>query len=180
MATTPVKLYETAEALLIVEQWIDEHADELLASGGELPPALAELIDQATAQLEGKVEKVALKVRELEATAGAVKLEADRLAQRAKTFTNAAAALKAYLKVQLERTNVMKVEGKLATVALQKNSQPSVSLTVPLDHLPKEWVRQPPPPAPELDKEKVLKAFKAGEDLPAGVTAAVGTHLRIR
>jgi hypothetical protein len=177
---TTLKLYETAEALLIVEAWIDEHADELIANGGELPPALAELIDQATAQLEGKVEKVALKVRELVATAAVVKLEATRLTQRAKTYENAAEALKAYLKLQLERAGQTKVEGKLATVAIQKNGQPSLSVTKSIEELPKAWRIQPPAPPPVLNREAVLAALKLGEELPDGIVAVTGTHLRIR
>lgn len=188
-------LYAAVDALGIIDEWIEEHLDEILANGGELPPALAELIDQATAQLEGKVEKVALKVREILATAAAVKAEADRLAQRHKTLENTATALKAYLKLQLERAKVAKVEGQLATVALQRNSTPSVTFAGDATKLPEAWrkVYTPPPPPPaELDSKKALEIFKARQDLakdapippalefPEGVSVAVGTHIRIR
>jgi hypothetical protein len=175
-----LKLYEATEALLIVDQWLDEHADEIIASGGELPPELAALIDQATAQLEGKVEKVALKVRELLATAGAIALEAKRLSQRAKACENGAEALKAYLKAQLERAGQTKVEGKLATVAIQKNGQPSITVTKPIEDLPKAWRYQPPAPAPILNRDAVLTALKLGEEIPEGIEVVTGTHLRIR
>ena len=175
-----LKLYEASEALEIVESWIEEHADELLANGGELSPELAALIDQARDAFEGKVERVALKVRELLATAQAVELEEKRLGQRRKALENAAAAIKAYLKIHLERTGETKIQGTLATVALQKNGQPSITVEVPVDSLPPQWTVQPPPPPLVLNRDEVVAAFKAGTPLPEGITVTVGSHVRIR
>lgn len=179
---TTLKLYETVHDLAVVRAWVDEHADELLANGGELPPALAALLDAAEGAFTEKVERVALFIRETLATAEAVKAEATRLTQRAKTLTHTADALKAYLHRELDRAGRDKVAGTLATVALQRNSQPTVTCAVPVETLPPAFVTVPAPiqPPAVLNREAVLAAVEAGAALPEGVTCVTGRHVRIR
>jgi chromosome segregation ATPase len=119
--TATVTLYERTEALRLVDEWIAEHEEEILAAGGDLDalPELRALLDQAEGDFKDKVERVALKVRELTATADAVKAEADRLKNRVNALDNAAASLKEYLKRNMEAVGVQKVNGLLATVAVQ-------------------------------------------------------------
>lgn len=179
-----MKLYETVEALATISGWIDEHADDILANGGELTPALAELLDAAEGDFSEKVERVALKVRELEAEALAVDTEAERLTQRARTRYNAAKSLKAYLKGALEIAGLDKVKATLVTVAIQKNP-PSLHGELSQEELDVLARRRAEfvsivPATLSLNKRAVLDACKAGEALPTGLTISQGTSLRIR
>jgi hypothetical protein len=190
-----VKLYEATEALRIVEDLIEEHADAIAAAGGDIAavPAIAELLAFAEDKLNAKVERVALKIRELEAAAEIVKQEKDRLAARQKAREHAAKGLKAYLQRELERAGVKKVEGELVTVALQDNP-PSVQLpvnvevnleelytagAVGIEHVPESFT---------INRKAILDAVKAAEAegkdastvLPAGWSVVRGRSLRIR
>jgi hypothetical protein len=175
-----IKLYEATEQLEVVNGWIEEHADEILANGGELPPDLAQLLDEAEGTLATKAERVALKVRELQAEAEAVKLEVTRLGQRAKTAHNAAESLKAYLLRALLMAGMPTVKGTLVTVALQKNP-PAVHVT----HEPAAgeangtFVRVIPEQV-VWDKDAIKATWKAGLALPEGVTVVQAMGLRIR
>ncbi len=174
-----IKLYEATDALATVDAWIQEHADEILANGGELTPELLALLDQAEGDFDAKVEKVALKVRELIAEADAVKVEADRLTQRAKTAKNAADSLKAYLHRQLEAAGKTQVKGTLVTVALQKNPPRVVTTRDAADAQTSTFVTAIPARY-EWNKDAIKDAAKAGEPLPEGVTVEQGMSLRIR
>ena len=178
-----MKLYEAVEQLATVNDWIAEHEEEIREAGGELPPALAELLDLADGQLDEKVERVALKIRILRAEADVIGSEADRLAARAKGRLASAAALTQYLHRCLNAAGVNKVEGSLATVALQRNP-PSVVSSLNLDD-PAVRVRLPEPMVRgkitwSLNRQLVLEHHRAGVPLPEGLTVVIGESVRIR
>lgn len=179
-----MKLYEATAALETVNAWIEEHADEVLANGGALPPALADLLDLAEGDFAAKVEAVGLKVRELHAEAEAVKGEVARLAQRAKTATHAAESLKTYLHRALDAAGETTVKGTLVTVAIQQNP-PSVQGDLSPDALSDlmadgaDFVTLIPATF-TLNKKRIIEMHKAGTAIPAGLVVAQGTSLRIR
>lgn len=119
---TSLRLYEAVDALVVVAEFLDEHADEMIAAGGEIPQALAELIDQAEGDFATKVERVGLFAKERLAQAKMVKAEADSLAARARRLESHAEAMKRYLLLNLQRANRKKVEGKLLDVRVQANA----------------------------------------------------------
>ncbi len=181
--TQELKLYETVEALAIVNAWIEEHADDLLASGGELSPELSALLDQAEGDFATKVERVALKVRSMEVTADAIKAEEVRLAQKRRVQENAVASLKSYLREALRLAGQTKVVGTLATVSVQKNP-PSVQGLLDEESLVGMYAIQSPFVKREvsyaLDKKAVIEAHKAGQEIPQGVSVSQSLSLRIR
>jgi Gp157 protein len=181
--STSLRLYETVDALEVVRQWVSEHANEIVAAGGELPPELADLVDKVELDFEQKVERVALYIRELLVTSSAIDEEAKRLASRSATLKRTAEGLKGYLLGQLTRAEVQKVEGKLATVRIQRNP-PAVrcSITDLRD------LSERSPDVVEattnyrLRSDVVLAMWKdearRGE-IPPGISIEQGTHLRI-
>lgn len=190
---TGMKLYEAVEALAIVDELIEEHAEAIAAAGGDIMavPAIADLLDQAEGDFATKVERVALKVRELTGAAEVVKTEVERLNARKKAYENAAAGLKGYLLRMLQAAGKTKVEGKLATVAIQKNP---AAVTVPASaDLEQLWLAGAPgievvPPTFTVNKKALLEAVKIAETegrdvatvLPNGWTVTRGDSLRIR
>lgn len=183
--TAALKLYEATDALATVREWIEEHADEILAAGGELPPELAELVDLAESQFEAKVERVGLFIREQEATADGIEGEAKRLLARASTHRNVVTGLKAYLKRQMEAAGRDKVERPLITAALQRNSQPSVRLADGCT-LDQPETREAlgdlcvPHVSYQLDRAAIVQRHKAGTPLPDILSVETGRHLRLR
>lgn len=176
-----LKLYEAAEALAIIDEWVTEHADEIVNGGGALPPELDALFADASEQFQIKVERVALKIRELQGTSEAISAEVDRLSHRARALTNAATRLKAYLHAHMTAQGVTSVKGVLATVRVQ-NSTPRLVCDLDAQHAAddatlapfverrEEWV---------LDRRALLDAIKSGSVQSPHARAEVGTHLRI-
>lgn len=180
--TATLRLYDTVDQLEIVRQWIDEHSDEIIAAGGELPPELAALLDQAEGQLTEKVERVGLYVRELLLTSKAIEEEAQRLHDAAVAKLKAANHLKEYLRGQLERAEITTVKGKLLTVRVQKNP-PSVQCADPATlytELGEEWIERRVVESFVVRRDYVLAAYKANEPpIPLGIDVTQGSHVRL-
>lgn len=179
-----MKLYEITAARDVLDTWLAE-------SDGELTPELEAMLDELDGQAEEKIERVALYIRERLANAEAVKVEAQRLAGIQKREEKAAESLMGYLKAQMERLGKTKVNGLLATIAIQNNSQPSMVHGLTSDDLAlhfagkvenskvEQFVREIPA-SYVIDRDAVLLAWKAGDTMPAEISVQKGTHLRIR
>jgi hypothetical protein len=173
-----VKLYELADMRDVLSQWLEE-------SEGEVTPELQELLDGLAGEVNEKIERTALFIREQLATADAVEQEADRLHDRVRALRKGADGLKGYLKLQLERLGTTKVTGLLATIALQKNSQPSVTTVLQPSELyaideARPFVKREETVVYTLERAAILAAFKAGEQLPAAIVVDQASHIRIR
>lgn len=179
-----LRLYETLEALDILDDLIAEHAEMIAAGGGDIEsiPEIAELLAFAEDQFETAAERWGLKIRTLLAEAQYVEGEISRLNVIAKSKTNAATSLKSYLKRMLEVRNIQKVQTPLVRLRIQQNSQPAVtaiSETV-IDTLyaqGSEFVRRKE--TFDLDSKRILEAQKNGEEIPEGILIIRGTHLRV-
>lgn len=171
--TATLKLYEYGNAL-------DELRAQLFDAEGELTPELEAALTEAEGSFNEKAERVALFIRELQSNAKAVKEEAQRLSSRAAQYEKTADGLKHYLQREMERVEVLRVEGKLINVRLQK-SPPSVVTTLADEEirlLPAHYVTR----VPELwkiNKEAAIAAYKEGEPLPFGVEIVQNFHVRI-
>jgi hypothetical protein len=133
--TATLKLYEASEALALVDAWLDENEEALIAADGDISalPVLKELLEKAEGDFETKIQYIALRVRSLLASAEAAKREAARLAARTVSFAKAAESLKNYAKLHMLQTGRLKVTGSLATVWVQANGQASVTIPETLD-----------------------------------------------
>ncbi|HEX6464277.1 MAG TPA: siphovirus Gp157 family protein [Vicinamibacterales bacterium] len=170
--------------------------DGMLAeTEGELTPEIEAILDQLDGATKEKIERVALYVREQVATAKAIQEESDRLQARAAAKLKAADGLKGYLKTQMERLGMTKVEGLLATVAIQKNP-PSVKCDVPLEDVfqilddedaADGMISRIEKVEFRLNRDPFLAAHKAGDtallahyERTIGVRVEQGTSLRVR
>lgn len=182
-------LYEHVEALAVVDTWFDEAMPDIERAEGEVPEALAALLDMASGDFNDKVERVALKINSYMAESAAISAEADRLARRAKSRAARAAYLKRYLHLCLTKANVPRVTGLLVNVRVQKNGQPSVRCTLSPEQLEALYARgfTEPGVPPIVDKvlefklnaRRLLQAVAADFTIPEGITIEHGTHLRI-
>lgn len=174
------KLYEIADAREILESWVAE-------SEGEWTPEMEALLADLDGKADEKIERVALYIRELTAAAAGVKVEEDRLTARRKAREKAVESLKAYLMREMDRLGKTKVQGLLATVAIQRNP-PSVTCDLSDDALHDAWLSQDTlgefvrevPASYRIDREQVLLAYKNGGVVPEPIMVTVGSHVRIR
>lgn len=176
----------TAVALYALADMRDA-LDALLAeTEGEVTPALDALLEELDGKVEDKIERVGLYIREQLATATAIEEEVKRLGARVAAHKRAAEGLKEYLKRQMERLDKKKVDGLLCSVAIQKNSQPSVTTTLEFADLyaadeTRPYVIRAEVVQYKLDRDALLAAWKAdANSVPAAIVVELGSHVRIR
>ena len=166
---TSLALYELAEIYLAdLQRLADLDLDD---------QTVADTLEGLSGALEVKATNVAAFTRNLEATAEAIKEAEAKMAARRKAIERRAANIRAYLKAQMERTGILKIESPEFVLSIKKNP-PSVSVIAP-ELVPAEFMRTPPPPPPEIDKNAIRDVLKAGKDVP-GCRLDQGTRLDIR
>jgi len=128
--TPTVSLFDRATALATVDQWIEEHADEVIANGGELTPALAQVLEQAEGDFKSKIERVGLKCKEFSANAEiakgmktAISAQASAMLQRERMWENAVKSLKQYAGMCLAAANLTSSKTPACTVRIQNNPE---------------------------------------------------------
>jgi hypothetical protein len=164
-----MRLYEIPHAIRAIEAMIEELE-------GEITPEIESKLNALEGEFSRKAEFIALMVKEATTAAAAIKAEEDRISARRKAHERRAEAFKDYLHRCMASMGVSKITGQLASPAIQRNSAPSVTVDIAPELLPERFRRVLVGP----DNRALADAFKAGEALPAGVTAEYGTHLRIR
>ena len=139
--------------------------------------AIADTIEAESYPLEVKAQNVAYAVKNLEATAAAIKAAEQEMAARRKAIENRAMHLKEYIKTCLEIAGVQKIDCPHFALSIRSNPQ-SVDVFEP-GLIPAEYMRQAEPPPPAPDKTAIKEAIKAGREVP-GAQLSQGTRLDIK
>ena len=167
--TTALSLYAiAAEFRNMVERLTDCQDDAA---------AIADTIEAESYPLEIKAQNVAYAIRNLEASAAAIKEAEAQMAERRKRIEKRAEQVKEYLKTAMEVAGVTKIDCPHFALSIAKNP-PSVDIYEP-SMIPLIYMRQPEPPPPAIDKTAIKEALKAGKDVP-GALLAQGTRLAIK
>ncbi|MBE0437493.1 MAG: siphovirus Gp157 family protein [Methylomicrobium sp.] len=163
-------------ALYQLSQNYIEALDFLTDPEADLP---AEVINDTLEGLEGELQdkavNVAMFMRNMEATAEAIKNAEAEMARRRKAFESRVKWLKDYLKGSMEYTGITKIECPYFKLAIQKNP-PAVAIlneaAIPDEFKEKviTW---------KIDKTGIKEAIKAGKAVP-GAELVNGTRLAIR
>ncbi len=127
-------------------------------------PTFLDALDRLEGELEAKATNVAMFIRNLEATAEAIKAaEADMYARR-KTIEAKTERIKTYLLENMLRTGIKKIESPWFKIAVRDNPE---SVVVESDaDIPAEYFKQPEPPPPVLDKVSLKKDMQLGVIVP--------------
>jgi len=179
------KLYELADELQqLYIRWEEVANDpDLLEDEQEKQLAsIEEDMDGWKMDLEVKAENIGKLIKNFqqEATVELAKAEpfmeqAMKHKNRARSLKNRVDRLREYLKVQLQRAAIDRIDGMDLSVRLMNNSRPTVTLSVPVEQIPQEFHKVHPPAA---DNTKILEAWKAGEEIP-GTHVIRGAHVRV-
>lgn len=155
--TAPAKmsLYDIGENLAALDALLEE-------SQGELTPEIEAWMREYGLAEKEKVDRYGAYAKELDATTKALKEEEERLAARRKATLNKIERLKFLADGYLVQRGITKVEGKLFTIARQKNGgKPALTLLVQPEALPDAYRVTVTTVNP--DKEKLRAAVEAGE-----------------
>ena len=144
----------------------------------DLPPEVIEdTLESMSGDLEAKATNTAMVVRNLEATAAAIKEAEKQMAERRKAVENRAERVRDFLLANMVVAGIQKIECPYFKLAVRENP-PAVEVYEP-GLIPAEFMRQPEPPPPAPDKTAIKEAMKAGQDVP-GCRLTRGTRLEIK
>ena len=122
---------------------------------------VADTLDGLSGDLQEKAVNVAMFIRNLEVTAEAIKQAEKDMTERRKTLERKTEALKLYLKANMTRCGLLKIESPYLVLTLKKNP-PSV-IVYDAGAIPKQFMINPPAPEPYPDKKAIAEWLKAGE-----------------
>lgn len=166
---TTMSLYSIAhEYRAVVDHLMDVQTDE---------QAIADTLEAEAYPLELKAQNVAYAIKNLEATAEAIKNAEREMADRRKAIEKRAANLREYTKICMEIAGVQKIECPHFALSIKKNPA-GVEIFEP-SLIPASFMRQPEPPPAAPDKKAIAEAIKEGHEVP-GAMLAQGTRLDIK
>lgn len=166
----------TALSLYVIAAEHRRMVDALMATDND-SQTIADTIEAESYPLEVKAQNVAYAIKNLEATAAAIKAAEQEMAARRKAIENRALHIKTYLQACMEVAGVSKIECPHFQLSI-KNNPPSVEIYE--DKLiPAEFMKQPEPPPAQPDKTAIKEAIKAGRDVP-GAQLVAAKRLEIK
>ena len=137
--------------------------------------AINDTLEGLSGELEDKAINVAMFLKNMEATAEAIKNAETEMAKRRKTFENRAQWLKDYLKGNMQAVGITKIECPYFKLAIQSNP-PTVNL-VDEAAIPEKFKEKVV--TWKIDKPAIKNAIQAGEVVP-GAILTNGKRLVIR
>lgn len=165
----PIALYQLADQYLdAANRMADLDLDE---------QTIADTLEGLSGELEVKATNVAMFMRNLEASADAIKAAEAGMSARRKAIENRAKRLKDYLFEQMQRTGIDKIECPYLKLAIRDNP-PAVVIDAE-SQIPAEFMRTPEPPPPAPDKKAIAEALKAGKEV-AGAHLERGKRLEVK
>lgn len=163
-------------ALFDIAREYREAADKL--ADLDLPPeAIEDTLESLSGDLEVKATNTAFLIRNLEASAAAIKEAEAQMAARRKAIENRAARVRDYLLANMMVAGIQKIECPYFRMSVRDNP-PAVEIYEP-GLIPAEYMRQPEPPPATPDKTAIKEALRAGVDVP-GCKLTIGKRLEIK
>lgn len=152
---TNLTLYSIADQYLAdIEKLQDMELDE---------QTLTDTLEGLSGELEVKATNVAMFIRNLESSAEQIKMAEKQMADRRKALEARADRVKQYLKDNMIRTGISKIDSPFFTLSIRNNPE-SVEV-INQDMIPPEYFNVPPPPPAVLDKMAVKKAIQSGVEV---------------
>ena len=129
---------------------------------------IADTLEAMSGDLTTKAVDVAKFIKNLDATAEAIKQAEKEMAERRKTIEKKAESIRNYLLVNMQSCDMTKIECPYFALTIKKNP-PSVVID-DVNEIPSHLFTFPEPPPPSPDKKEIAKLLKDGIDVP-------GAHL---
>jgi len=137
----------------------------------------ADTLESLSGDLEVKATNVAMFVRNLEASAESIKAAEKQMAERRKSIEAKAERIRNYLKDNMARTGITKIDCPYFALSL-RNRPPAVEV-INADEIPAQYFDIPEPPAPVLNKNRLKDDLKNGV-IVEGARLTQGSYLQIK
>jgi len=149
---------------------------EALMSTQDDAAAIADTIEAESYPLEVKAQNVAYAIRNMEATAEAIKAAEAQMAERRKAIENRAKRVKEYLQSCMEIAGMTKIE--CPHFALSIKSNPASVEVLDEKQIPQDYMREVPASF-VIDKTLIKRAIADGFEVP-GAKMTQGKRLEIK
>jgi hypothetical protein len=144
----------------------------------EMPEdVINDTLESISGDMETKSTNVAMFVRNLESSAEQIKLAEKAMADRRKAIENKADSIRQYLKANMQRCGISKIECPHFALTIKKNP-PSVIID-DATAIPAEFMVTPAPPPAAPDKKAIGERLKNGDEVP-GCRLEQGERLEIK
>ncbi len=137
----------------------------------------ADTLESLSGDLEIKATNVAMFVRNLEASAESIKAAEKQMAERRKAIEAKAERIRNYLKDNMARTGITKIDCPYFALSL-RNSPLAVEV-INANEIPAQYFDIPEPPAPVLNKNRLKDDLKNGV-IVEGARLTQGSYLQIK
>lgn len=141
------------------------------------PQTIEDTLESLSGDLEVKATNTAMLIRNLEASAAAIGDAEAQMAARRIALQNRAKRIKDYVLANMMVAGIQKIECPYFKLAVRDN--PAAVEVYEPGLIPANFMRQPDPPPPAVDKTAIKEALKAGQDVP-GCKLTVGKRLEIK
>ena len=138
---------------------------------------VADTLEAESGALEVKATNVAFVVRNLEASAAAMKEAEAAIAKRRKAAESRAESLREYLHSSMRHAGIKRVEHPMLSLALKGKAASVVIFDEA--QIPAEYMDTPPPPPAKPAKARIAAALKQGHDIPGARLGDDVTRLEI-
>lgn len=138
---------------------------------------LTDTLESLGGELEAKATNTAMLIRNIEASAAAIKEAEAHMAARRKALENRAARIKDWVLANMMVAGIQKIECPYFRLAVRANP-PAVEIYEP-GLIPAEFMRQPEPPPPSPDRAAIKAAIVEGREV-AGCKLTHGMRLEIK
>ncbi len=138
---------------------------------------IADTIEAESYPLEVKAQNVAYAIKNLDATATAIKSAESEMSARRKAIENRSLHLREYAKTCMEIAGVTKIDCPHFALSI-KNNPASVDIFEPA-LIPAEFMRQAEAPPPAPDKVAIKAVLQRGVEIP-GAKLVQATRLDIK
>lgn len=137
-----------------------------LAQDGFDPQTIADTIESSEIfdAIQNKAQAIEQIARNAEMHTSAIDAEIERLQDLKEHRIKIATGLRNYLLTNMQRLNISKIESPLVSFSI-KDNPPSVEIEDQLQ-IPAEYMKQPEPPTPKPNKQKIAADIKAGKQIP--------------
>jgi chromosome segregation ATPase len=122
---------------------------------------IADTLEGASGDIETKATNVAMFIRNLESSAEAIKQAEKEMSDRRKAIEKKAESIRQYLKDNMQRCGITKIDSPYFALTLKKNP-PSVIID-DAGAIAGELYVYPEAPAPYPDKKAIAELLKAGK-----------------
>jgi hypothetical protein len=125
---------------------------------------VADTLESISGDLTTKATNIAMLVTNWRGDLEAIRAHEKAVADRRRALEARIGRLEGYLLVSMQVAHISTIEGPALRLRVRDNP-PSVEV-FDAGQVPVSFWRQKPPPPPEVDKQLIAHALKAGEDVP--------------